>query len=223
MFLQSQFEELVEFASSDALTPELMEAQVAYFNALGSQCPQDELTSLRMAGFTEFYVFDWKLKTSGLTPAQAFLAKGQFRNHGDMPAFLGFTQTIHSVFQVRKVTSDTLRLRNLLTDETDIEIFDRRHIAGVEKGDIINARVIPMDSTNVLTPATFYHPASVRNAILDELKVRKKSQGDAFDGQNFQILLLQLWEKTNRYSGVEPIRIYDFRRIAESTPSIEKK
>ncbi len=211
MFLQPQFEELVAFAGSEALMPELLKAKAAWFAMTGEVYADDPLFEMRMAGFLEFYVFDRKLEDQGVTPAELFWRNGKFQNPADAPIFEGFLHTWHALFEVRKLSSDTFRLRDLFTDK-DADVFERRQLVGISKGDIIEARLLPMEDKLVLSKAFFFHPAVVRKAILAEIKRRRKSVA-AFDTQQFLHALSRMQLKYERYRNIDPLQIYDFSRV----------
>ena len=166
---------------------------------------------MRMAGFLEFYVFDRKLEDQDVTPAELFWRNGKFQNPADAPIFEGFLHTWHALFEVRKLSSDTFRLRDLFNDK-DADVFERRQLVGISKGDIIEARLLPMEGKLVLSKAFFFHPAVVRKAILAEIKRRRKSVA-AFDTQQFLHALSRMQLKYERYRNIDPLEIYDFSRV----------
>lgn len=211
MFLQPQLEELVAFAGSEALMPELLKAKAAWFAMTGEIYEDDPLFEMRMAGFLDFYVFDWKLTDQGVTPAELFLRTGNFRDPSDAPIFEGFLHTWHALFEVRKLGSDTFRLRDLFTDK-DADVFERRQLVGISKGDIIEARLLPMRDKLVLSKAFFFHPAVVRKALLAEIKRRRRTVA-AFDTEQFIRALSRMQLKYERYRNIDPLQIYDFSKV----------
>ena len=208
VILQSQFDELLAFASDASLMPELLKAKAVYFGATGEVFEDDDSFEQRMAAFRDFYVFDWKIEDDAATPAERFWRRGQFACPDDAPLFEGFLQTWLSLWEVRKLGKESLRLRDLFT-ERDVEVFERRQLIGLSKGDILEARLLPMGEKRVLSDAVIFHPSVVRKAILAEIKRRKKYEPD-FDRRAFVWSLSKMHLKFGRYRNISPEQIYDF-------------
>ena len=174
VILQSQFDELLAFASDASLMPELLKAKAVYFGATGEVFEDDDSFEQRMAAFRDFYVFDWKIEDDAATPAERFWLRGQFACPDDAPLFEGFLQTWLSLWEVRKLGKESLRLRDLFT-ERDVEVFERRQLIGLSKGDILEARLLPMGEKRVLSDAVIFHPSVVRKAIWPKSNVAKNT------------------------------------------------
>ena len=210
MILQPQFEELIAFASGEALMPELLKAKAAYFAATGEIFEDDASFEQSMAAFLDFYAFDWKLEREGVTPAELFFRRGAFANADDAPIFEGFQATWHSLFEVRKLGRESLRLRDLFS-QRDVEVFERRRLVGLAKGDLIEARLLPMGEQRVLSRAVAFHPGVVRKAILAEIKRRQRAE-PGFDTRAFIWSLARMRLKFERYRNIAPEQIYDFAK-----------
>ncbi len=109
-----------------------------------------------MASFLEFYLFDRPSPVTGKTPAAGALraAAGPDQRAA---AFRGFTETIHGLFEVRKLGKGEVRLRELFSGK-DFDVTERRQLAGLEKGDLLEARLIPFDGHLWFSSAFCYHP-----------------------------------------------------------------
>ena len=210
MILQPQFDELLAFASDASLMPELLKAKATYFGVTGEVFEDDESFEQRMAAFIDFYVFDWKIEGALATPAELFWKRGQFAAPGDAALFEGFLQTWLSLWEVRKLGKESLRLRDLFT-ERDVEVFERRQLFGMSKGDLMEARLLPLGDKRILSKAVIFHPGVVRKPILSEIKRRKKCEPD-FDTRAFLWSLSRMRLKFERYRNISPEQIYDFSR-----------
>ena len=56
---------------------------------------------------------------------------------------------------------------------------ERRQVAGLEKGDLLEARLLPYEGKLVFSGAFLYHPREARKLILAEVKRLKKAAGKA--------------------------------------------
>jgi hypothetical protein len=172
---QPQFDELIAFGSAEPRKPDLLNAKAEYFRLTGEVFEDDAIFELRMASFLDFYLFDRPSPLTGLTPAQELFRLKQQEAPEVAPIFRSFTETVHGLFEVRKLGKGTLRLRELYSDK-DYEVTERRQMIGLEKGDILEARLIPFDGVLLFSSAFCYHPRAAVKAIKKEVKRRKKKE-----------------------------------------------
>jgi hypothetical protein len=163
-----------------------------------------------MATFLDFYVFDWPVPPHQRTPAQVYLDQNVEAQPADKNVLQGLTQTRHSLWEVRKLGKEMVRLRDLF-DGQDVEVLERRQPAGLNKGDFIEARLIPVDGHLMFSPAFIFHPEDVRKPITKEIK-RLKKQEPSFDRREFIWSLAKMRLKLERYRNISPIDIYAFDR-----------
>ena len=97
----------------------------------------------------------------------------------------------------------------------EYEVTERRHMVGLDKGDILEARLLPWDGKLFFSGAFLYHPQEVRKEILNEVKrMKKESQKTAvdIDVPAFVALLSRMAFKLERYRNVSVEALYDFRQ-----------
>lgn len=205
---QPYLEALTAFASDGDRREELLAAKAEYFQQTGELFEDDRFFELRMASFLDHFLFDRKSSATGSTPAQSFLALKRAESAPDAGLYEGFTQTIHGLFEVRKLGKGYVRLRELYSgDEHDVT--ERRQTVGLDKGDILEARLIPFDGVLVFSQAFTFHPKEAAKSILAEVKRRKKKEPE-------RPPLELTWEcarravKSERYRQIPIERIYDF-------------
>ncbi|MDR0966924.1 MAG: hypothetical protein LBM75_10595 [Myxococcales bacterium] len=210
MLFQPQFEELIAFASDAVFMPELLKAKSAYFSATGEVFEDDAFFEQQMAAFINFYLFDWKLDGDQLTPAERFWRDGRFATPDDAPIFESFLETWLSLWEVRKLGKASVRLRDLFTDR-DVEVFERRQLIGLTKGDLMEARLAPMGDKFVFMRGSAFHPSAARKSILAEIK-RLKKQAPSFDTRDFICVLSRMRLKFERSRNIAAEQIYNFSR-----------
>jgi hypothetical protein len=205
---QPYLDQLTTFASTEERKPDLLVAKAEYFQRTGEVFEDDKQFEMRMASFLDFYLFDRKRPGVGRTPAEEFLALRSAANDPAEAAFRSFTETVHGLFEVRKVLSGTIRLRELFSGK-DYDVTERRHSVGLEKGDILEARMIPFDGALVFSAAFCFHPREAVKAIKKEVKRRKKELPDVPPSD-------LTWEaakramKAERYRQIAVEKVYDF-------------
>lgn len=206
---QPHLDALTDFASGETRKADLLAAKAEYLRNTGEIFEDDKSFELRMASFLDFYLFDRVSPLSGRTPAVEYferkLAEGDAEG---AQSARSFTETVHGLFEVRKLGKGTLRLRDLFSAK-EHDVTERRQIAGLEKGDILEARLIPHQGHLLFSSAFCYHPREAGKAIRAEIKRRKKKEPERAD-------LELIWEcarralKAERYRQFAVEKIYDF-------------
>lgn len=205
---QSYLDELTAFGSTDARKEDLLAAKKEYFERTGEVFEDDKSFEMRMASFLDYYLFDRVSPLSHRTPAVELYEQKVSTVAADATHFRGFTETIHGLFEVRKLGKGMVRLRELYSGK-DFEVTERRQLAGLEKGDLLEARLIPHDGHLWFSSAFIYHPREASKAILKELKRRKKKEPQrtarelAWDCAKRAL-------KADRYRQIAVEKIYDF-------------
>jgi hypothetical protein len=207
---QPYFERLIAWSSTPERKDELLRAKAEYFALAGEVFEDDRSFDTRMGAFLEYFVFDRKLEGTDTTPAEAFLARqGESLSPAEREVFGDLTRTIHGLFEVRKLVTKTgVRLRDLVTGE-EHEIFERRGLVGLNKGDLLEARLVPHGGKLLFGESSLYHPREVRKAIIKELKRRRKA-GELPTSSAFAHELAKMALKLERYRNVAVENIYRF-------------
>lgn len=206
---QPYFDSLVEWASADPRKPDLLLAKAAYSGLLGEVFDDDRQFESRMAAFLEFYVCDFVGPNLKCTPAQSRYEEALRTGPAERAAaFRAFTETLHALYEVRRLGAGTVRVRNLISKE-DFDVTERRHLAGLTKGDVLEARLIPFGGNLWFAGAFCCHPPGATKLLQKQAK-RLQKAGDAVNAKAF------LWEaakrslKADRYRNISIERLYDF-------------
>ena len=209
MSYQAYLDQLIAFASHEDRKPDLLAAKAEYFQRTGEVFEDDKQFEMRMASFLDYYLFDRKQPEGGKTPAEEFLdGRTAAGDAAEVAAFRSFTETVHGLFEVRKIKPGVVRLRELFGGK-EFDVTERRHTVGLEKGDILEARLIPFDGALVFSSAFCFHPREAAKSIKKEVKRRKKEMPDAPPME-------LTWEaakralKADRYRQIAVDKIYDF-------------
>lgn len=204
---QPFFDELVAFATPEARKGELLVARKEFFESTGEIFEDDKQFEPRMAGLLEYFLFD-RARENGLTPAAELYAQAQQQGPPDRAtAFRAFTETVHGMFEVKKLVEGWVTLRELFTG-LDFKVTERRNHPGLSKGDVLEARLIPFGGTLWFSSAFIWHPRGAVPSILKEVKRRKK-QGPP-QPRDFLADCAKRALKADRYRNIAIEKIYEF-------------
>jgi hypothetical protein len=201
-------EELIAFATPEDTKADLLAARADWFSRNGEVFDEDRQIEQRMAGFLEHYVCDRVAPHFGKTPArQRYEQSLQEDSPERAAAFRGLTETIHGVFEVRRISRGEVRLRGLFSGIT-WDVTERRQIVGLRGGDVLEARLVPSGGHLHFSPAYCFHPHEAAALIRAEAKRLLKRGG--FDEQAFTQDCAQRSLKVERYRQIAVEKIYDF-------------
>lgn len=204
---QPYFDELVAFATPPERKEELVTARREFFELTGEIFEEDKQFELRMAALLEYFIFD-RPREAGLTPAAELYARVLKEGPPERAAaFRSFTETVHGLFEVRKLAAGWVRLRELFTGN-EFEVSERRQLAGLTRGDVLEARLIPFGGAFWFSSSFCWHPHAAVASILKEVKRRKKLKVAAPAELLADCARRAL--KADRYRNIAIEKIYEF-------------
>ncbi len=204
---QPQIDRLTEFVSTPEFEPALIEAKKEYFRRTGEVFEDDEAFEMRMACFFDWFLFDRKIDGAGLTPAEMFVER-HFAglSEEERTQYKNLSHTQHSLYEVGKMKTDTMIMKDLFSGKS-LAVYERRKPIGVDKGDIIEARLLrTSDDKLMFSPAFCFHPRDARKRILKMVRSHKKA---GLDPEILINKLAYLRLKLDRYKHVRAETIYD--------------
>ena len=218
----SSLDRLVEYATAERYKEQVVVARAEFFTRRGGEVFEDDKSmESRLASFLEWYVFDRPLDGTGVPPAELFLKDaGSSLPEDEHQDFVGLTRTIHGLFELkRRPKGERLKIKELCRN-VEFDVLERRQMAGLEKGDLFEARLLPHRGELLFSSAFCYHPRAARKAILAEVK-RRRAEAAAASGQKkarlvrieegpLLDLLSSMALKLERYRNVTVEAIYNF-------------
>ena len=220
MTLAELHEKLLAWATADARKEELLAARRAYFDLHGEPHEEDKSFEARMNGMLDYYLYDFRPPASLETTLETFMREeGPQLTTDDLAHYRVIGRNVHGLFEVKKIKASELRLRDVFTD-VDHDVTERRQMLGLEKSDLLEARLLPYDGALYFSGAFLYHPQEVRRTILAEVKRLKKQagKGNRPDVESFLATLSRMAFKLERYRNVKVESLYDFRHDSRGTP-----
>ena len=171
---QPYLEELIAWATPAERKDDLLAARADHFDKTGQVFEDDRQLELRMAGFLEHYVCDRVAPWLSRTPARArYEASLKTETPERAAAFRCWTETNHGLFEVRRLSKGEVRLRGLFSG-VDHDVTERRLLAGLTVGDVLEVRLVPFAGHLHLSPAYVWHPHQAAALICAEAKRQLK-------------------------------------------------
>lgn len=201
-------EELIAFATPEATKEDLLEARAQWFHKHGEVFEEDRQVEQRMSGFLEYYVCDRTAPHFGKTPARRRYEESIKSEAPERAAaFRSLTETVHGMFEVRRIAHGEVRLRGLFSG-ISWDVTERRHIVGLVVGDVIEARLIPFGGHLHFSASYCFHPHEAASQIKAE--ARRLAKSDPQSEAAFVHDCAQRSLKVQRYRQIAVEKIYDF-------------
>jgi hypothetical protein len=222
MTLQDLHERLLSWASAPPREEDLLRAKREHFEAYGEPHEEDRSFELRVNGMLDAYLYDHRPARGVGTTAERFVeAEAASLTPDELAAYRALAQTVHGLFEVRKIKEGRVRVRDVFTGK-DLDVTERRQVAGLAEDDLIEARLLPFEGGLFFSGAFIWHPREARKTILAEVKRMKKGapRGVGIDPKPFLARLSRMALKMERYRNVRLESIYDFSPEARTwTPA----
>lgn len=206
------YDRVVQWATADPFREEVLKGRAEFFAATGEVFEDDRTYEPRINAFLDYYLLDREVSGQRKPPARLYVeAHTAQLTTPELNIYRGFLRALHGLYELRKLdeSAGLVRVRDLFTG-TDHDVTERRKLVGVDKGDIVEARLVPFGDRLFFTPAFVFHPREARKLILKEVKRRKKA--DAALDRAFVWLASRMALKVERYKKMPIETLYDFER-----------
>ena len=183
---------LHDYVGQPKFGEELAAARKEYFGQIGTPMPGEGFEELRFMSLTEWFIFDRRLKSSGLTPAEEYWRENASRLLAESRAvFDGLARAVRSVFLVKKRTPAATYLLDLYAGTKYKQVHRVPFPLG--KRDMAELRLIPLGQEWYATDAYCHHPWAAHKPIAKMLKLAKK------EGRPIEPILFKLMAINTRY------------------------
>jgi hypothetical protein len=212
MRLGQLHERLLSWATTAPRDQDLLRAKQEHFARHGEPHEEDRSYEIRVNTMLDHYLYDWRPSEGAGTTLQRFVdAEGPALPAEELAGFRALAGNVHGLFEVRKIREGSVRVRDVFTG-TEHEVTERRHVVGLQKDDLIEARLLPFEGSLLFSGAFLYHPREARKLVLSEVKrIRKATpKGGRIDVEGFLARLSRMALKMERYRNVRLESIYDF-------------
>jgi hypothetical protein len=221
MTLQELHEKLLAWATAAPRQEELLRARRSHFDRCGEPHEEERSFETRMNGMLDHYLYDHRPGGGADTTLELFLKdQGSAYASDELTLFRALAKTRHGLFEVRKVRpGEWVRLRDVFRGD-DHEVTERRQLVAIEKGDLIEARLLPYRDRLYFSSSFLFHPRAARKLVLAEVKKRKKAGDGPVDVPAFLAQLSRMALKLERYRNVRLESLYDFTAPQPTPPPV---
>lgn len=199
-------DELMQFYTQDDFAAEAVVAKNEFYELAGIF---DELSpnfDLKMAQFSDWYIFMRKLKQFSCTPIKHFIEKRPYRIvEEDEVYFRNLANNRHSLFEFLKIKDGDLYVRDLFS-KYKLVIKNSLVTHGFDSSEYFQARLIPHEDTFIFSMAYCFHPPESVRFIQSELKkVAQLPEEDQMEAR--KSLLLRLFRMRNKFEQYKHVGI----------------
>lgn len=190
---------------------EIKRAKEHYFSrafkvAEGSDRYESELNQ-----FFDWFVFERNLEREELPPIRLFLRE-ETKNLEDekKKVFESLGNSFSSVFELIKIRDDEVVIKDLFDKETYVvEEIENPKI--FQKGDIFQARLVPLDDKILFSMAFLFHPKEAKGYLKKEIKKIKNLKGE--HKKELMLRLALMKHRSEQYPHIDVSHIYSEKPI----------
>jgi hypothetical protein len=180
-------------------------AQTEYFERRGRVFEDEDLFEAWTQAFLEWYVVEREWQ-AGMPAAAAMALSPDWQEKGQwLPALRAWAHSQRSLAEVRELSKGRVAIEDLIGGAV-FEVVEDRNLYGVERGDIVEVRLVGFAGAVYFGRTFVYHPrgtnASIRRRLAG-LRSSNASRADTVDA----IAALRI--RCERYRHVSPLRIYE--------------
>ena len=212
MTLPELHERLLSWATAPERQADLLAARADHFGRYGEPHEEDQSFERRMNGMLDYYLYEWRPDPLAPSTLERFIsAEGRALSAEEHATLGGLVAQRRGLYEVKRLQPGLVRLVDTFTGEV-LDVTERRQVAGLEKGDLLEARLLPYEGKLVFSGAFLYHPREARSLILAEVRRLRKAAGKVggLDPAPFLATLSRMAFKLERYRNVRLESIYDF-------------
>ncbi|MBI4745221.1 MAG: hypothetical protein HY786_01410 [Deltaproteobacteria bacterium] len=210
MSFREYYDRLIEMLATEDKATVIMHAKIEFWRATGKMHGDEPSFESRMAAFFDWYLFDKKV--NGMTPLEEYLAEEPEEIEIEREIYREFLNDIHSIFIVKKITSNAIKVRDLFT-RLDYSLNTEDGSTGFYRGAVFEGRVLPYSGGLYLSPALCFHPKESRRIIKHLFKMVRKAEETEILPLIHRLSHMNLkWET---YRNIKVRDIYKFEEYGE--------
>lgn len=200
---QALIEKILQQSTGPEHQEEVKRARDEYFEQLKDLREDDPSYELLTTCFLNWYIFDRPMDSGLGTPLQQYASSSE-PGEEEQSILAAMAANLYSLFEVVRMDDGALYLKDLFTLEP-IRVSERRRLAGLEIGDIIEARLMPLKDRLVFISSAFVlHPRAARKMIYKAVD-RTRSEGIPSVTELMRRLQALNFRFTDRFRGRIPV------------------
>jgi len=202
-------EKLMQHYTGARYMSEVEAAKGDFFERAGTFDEASHDFELKMAQFTDWYLFTRKMEASGRSGIEMVLDDAGYPlKEEERPLYLNLRNSRHSLFEFTKLKGDDVYIRDLFTGFKYV-IRHSRLTQGFSRDEYFEARLIPHEGSFVFSNAFTFHPAVISKFVLKEVK-RVNKLPEEEQAQAREELIARLFKMKHKH---EQYRHLDIHQI----------
>ena len=199
------FLELLEQFAHENFPDEMEDSRTRYLKTLGLVHESEESYDENMRAFLDWFVFERPLNESEKTPLELFVERGSPEmSEEDLEIFKGFRRSAHSLYLIKKVTSQGVDCKDLFSGEKIV--VSEEISGGFLKGEIFESRIFPWQESYRFGEMFRFHPKRANKVI--QKAAKQILQQESETTQNLMMKLATMKIKHQRYPRVDLLEFY---------------
>ncbi len=189
---------LMQFYAAGEYGSEAVQAKNEFFELAGIFDGQSNFFELRMAQFSDWYLFSRVMPKFGLTPVEHYMQiRPEKVSDEDMPYYKNMSEHRLSLFEFLKLKGNDLYVRDMFSNYK-LVIKNSPVIDGFTSDEVFQGRLIPHEDSFVFTMAFCFHPNDALSFIQKEVKIVKKMAAEEQKAAR-EKLVLRLFRMRNKF------------------------
>lgn len=207
MNYEAIIEKLMQHYTSKPYMPEVEAAKEDFFERAGTFDEASLDFELKMAQFTDWYLFTRKMDSTGRVAIETVLDDPNYPlTEEERPAYLNLRNSRHSLFEFQKLKGDDVYIRDLFTGFKYV-MHKSRVTQGFNRDEYFEARLIPHDGGFVFSNSFCFHPSVVSKFILKEVK-RVNKLPDEEQAQAREELIARVFKMKHKHEQYRHLDIH---------------
>jgi hypothetical protein len=161
--LVSVLDEVIARYAGAGYEAEAVRAREQFLEATGRVFDDDPVFEQRIAAFLEWYALERKMESASARPIDLYLREAAVEEK-QRHAAEALAGSHWSLFQVLALTEGRAHLSDLIGGGRFI-VHERRRLAGLDSGDVFEARLISDDGKTLFGRTFCFHPTEAVDAI----------------------------------------------------------
>jgi hypothetical protein len=199
---------LMQFYAAGPYSNEAVQAKNEFFDLAGIFDEQSNVFELRMAQFSDWYLFSRQMPEFKLTPIEHFMQVRPAKiSEEEMPYFKNLANHRLSLFEFIKLKGSDLHVRDLFSNYK-LVIKNSPVTHGFTSEEVFQGRLIPHEDSFVFSMAFCFHPQDALDFIKKEVKaVRKLPESEQKAAR--EKLILRLFRMRNKFEQYRHVGIQE--------------
>lgn len=211
MNLEPYISDILETYGKGSYYEEVRRAKEHYFSKAFKVAEGSDRYEAELNQFFDWFVFERNLERDELPPIRLFIRE-ELKNMDEdkRKVFEALGNSFSSVFELIKIKKDEAVIRDLFDKETYI-IEDIENPKIFQKGDIFQARLVPLEDKVVFCMAFLFHPKEAKTFLKKELKKLKVVKGE--HKKELMLKLSLMKHRSEQYPHIDVTHIYSEKPI----------